>query len=341
MSVIGSMVRGWRGRKPASAEPPAGCLKVRVAAVRDEARGIRSFELVAMDGRPLPAFGAGAHVEVHIARGLVRPYSLCCDPHQRSHYRIAVKRAAPSHGGSVAMHERVRAGDELVISEPRNHFPLDARARHHVLVGAGIGITPLLAMAHELRRAARPFTLHYFAHSAQHAAFLPELAHPAFENKVQLHLELSREDLQRRLERALRMRAQDWHLHLCGPEGFMQSALGISNADWPAQAIHLERFHADARALAGSREPFQVRLEQSGRVVPVSARQSIIEALERHGIEIMTSCREGVCGTCATRVVAGECDHRDSFLSRAERARGDCIMPCVSRSRGAELVLDL
>jgi vanillate monooxygenase ferredoxin subunit len=341
MQGVCSMFRGWLGKNAGNAEHPANCLKVRVAAAWDEALGIRVFEFVAANGRPLPAFSAGAHIDVHIERGLVRSYSLCSDPHATGPYRIAVKRVDNSRGGSAAMHERVRVGDELVISEPRNHFPLDSQSPHHVLVGAGIGITPLLAMGYELRQAGRPFMLHYFAHSAQHAAFLSEFADVGFESRIYLHLGLARDELRTRLARVLRPPAPGGDLCLCGPEGFMESALHFAGGHWPAQAIHLERFHADARSLAGPRHPFRVRLAESGRVVTVGAGQSIVEALESHGIQVMTSCREGVCGSCATRVIAGDCDHRDSFLSPAERALGDCILPCVSRARGRELVLDL
>lgn len=339
MATIASTVRAWLGGKRVA--DPAGRIAVRVAEVRDEASGIRSFELVAADGSELPPFTAGAHVELYLGSGLVRPYSICSDPLERGRYLIAVKRTQPSRGGSQAMHERVAAGDVLAIGPPRNHFPLAPQARHHVLVAAGIGITPLLSMARLLQREGGSFALHYFVHDLGNAAFVRDLI--AFGDRAFVHAGLAREDATARISQIVRFASEpagDAHLYVCGPEGFMQSVFAATGA-WPAGTVHAEHFHGDAVALARPRGAFRVRLARSRSVVPVTAEQTIAEALESHGHPVTTSCREGVCGSCITRVTAGVCDHRDSFLSPAERAAGQSIMLCVSRSIGPELVLDL
>jgi vanillate O-demethylase ferredoxin subunit len=223
---------------------------------------------------------------------------------------------------------------------PRNNFPLDPRAEHHLLVAAGIGVTPLLAMATELRRSGRPFALHYFTHSVAHTAFDEELSQAGFHGKVHVHAGLPRHLLAARLGDLLRHHRPGDHLYLCGPEGFMDAALARART-WPQDSIHMERFHANRAALERPREAFQVRLARSRRTLQVGAGESIAEALYSNGFRPPTSCQEGVCGSCMTRVVAGECDHRDGYLSPAERAAGDRIMLCVSRARGSELVLDL
>jgi vanillate O-demethylase ferredoxin subunit len=270
---------------------------------------------------------------------LIRSYSICSDPQDRSRYLIAVKRTSPSRGGSQAMHAMAE-GEVIAVSMPRNHFPLDPRAGHHLLVAAGIGITPLLAMAIELRRSGRSFALHYFTHSVAHTAFHEELSGPGFHGKVQVHAGLPRHLLVARLGDLLRHHRPGAHVYLCGPEGFMETAVAQAGA-WPRDSIHMERFHADHAALERPREAFQVRLSRSRRTLQVGADESIADALYSNGFRPPTSCKEGVCGSCVTRVVSGECDHRDGYLSPAERAAGDRIMLCVSRARGRELVLDL
>jgi vanillate O-demethylase ferredoxin subunit len=325
-----------RGRRRSPRE-----LKVRVEAIRDEAVGVKSFELVSADGRALPRFGAGAHVEVRIDDGMVRNYSLCNDPAERRRYVIAVKRCEDSRGGSAALHERVQVGDLLTLVGPRNHFPLQGGGRHHVLLAAGIGITPLLSMAQRLQARGRSFELHYFAHSPAHVAFRELLLQPRFEGKVQIHYSMGSERLRQKLQAMLGVRAAGHHLYLCGPRRFMEAVQEVVDASWPADAVHLEHFGADPHLLAGPREAFEVQLARSGRTVAVPADRSIADVLCDSGVPVVTSCREGVCGTCVTRVLEGRCDHRDSFLSDEERAAGDRILVCVSRAPGGRLVLDL
>jgi ferredoxin-NADP reductase len=330
---VRSFVRGRSARSRA--------LKVAVRAIREEAIDIKSFELVSADGKALPAFSAGAHIDVRVDERTVRQYSLCNDPAERGRYLVAVKLSDASRGGSLGLHQCVQAGDVLTIEGPRNRFPLERGAQHHVLLAAGIGITPLVSMAQRLQSLGRSFELHYFARSPEHAAFRDLLLQPRFVGKVHLYYSIGPERLRRLLHSMLGYRLDDHHLYLCGPRRFMELVQELAAPNWPAEAIHVEHFAADPRALAAAGEPFEVQLARSGCTVAVPADKSIADALCASGVPVPTSCREGVCGSCVTGVLEGRCDHRDAFLSEKERAAGDRILVCVSRAQGGRLVLDL
>ncbi|MFH7042061.1 PepSY domain-containing protein [Paucibacter sp. JuS9] len=343
IGVLAVPVLAWTGVSSVlrGRSKPVPGLRVRVQAIGEEALGIKSFELVSADGRPLPAFEAGAHVGVHLENGLVRQYSLCNDPAERARYLIAVKRSDTSRGGSAAMHEQVRVGDVLTIDGPRNNFPLAAGATHQVLLAAGIGITPLLGMAQHLQGRGASFELHYLAHSQEHVAFAELLRQPRFEGRVHIHYSMGSERLQQWLGRLLAVHASGHHLYLCGSNRFMEAVQQVAAAaSWPAEAIHVEHFGADTKLVGAPCEPFELHLRRSGRTLQVPADRSIVEVLDAAGVPVPTSCREGVCGTCSTRVIEGRCEHRDAFLSPAEHAAGDRIITCVSRASG-RLVLDL
>jgi vanillate O-demethylase ferredoxin subunit len=314
---------------------------VRVARIIDETPETKVFELEDADGKPLPPFTAGSHIDVHIDEGLVRQYSLCNGPEERQRYVIAVKRESDSRGGSRAMHERVAEGDVLAIGAPRNHFPIDPAATQHLLVAGGIGITPLLAMARDIQSTHGTFSLQYFTRSIGVTAFHSHLSRPEFRGKVAFHYELQLDSLRTYLHKLLWQRPEGAHLYVCGPRRFMDLVEEVASSNWPPSTVHAEYFVADPMAYAGPRTPFDVSLALTGGTYRVAADQTIVEALARHGIEIPTSCRQGVCGTCVTGVLDGEPDHRDAFLSDAERRACDKVMPCVSRARSAALVLDL
>lgn len=315
-------------------------LSVKVARVVDEAIDIKSFTLVSMDGRPLPAFTPGSHVDVHVG-GVVRQYSLCGDPADTGTYLIAVKKESASRGGSDAMHHRVRVGDRLGISLPRNHFALRREASFHLLVGGGIGITPLLAMAKHLAATGGNFMLHYFSRSREHAAFLDVLAGPQFNGKVVCHYGLDASAVAARLGELLAARSHGAHLYYCGPSPFMHQIKAVSAQAWPPECVHMEHFAADPAAPCGPQASFEVTLARSGGTYRVAPDQSIAEVLVAHGIDVATSCEQGVCGTCVTRVLEGVPDHRDLFLTEKERHTGEQMMLCVSRSKSERLVLDL
>lgn len=314
-------------------------LKVRVARRIEEADGVCSFELVAQDSGTLPAFSAGAHIDVHVAPGLIRQYSLSNDPAERHRYRIAVLREPTSRGGSAGMHDGVQPGDLLRVSAPRNHFAL-VEAPRSLLLAGGIGVTPILAMARALQAQGRGFEMHYCGRTASRMAFREELAAADFAGSVVLHAD----DVPAQKLDAERLLAQpdaDTHLYVCGPNGFMDHVLGTAKRHgWPESHLHREYFAGGATALA-SDGSFEVRVASTGQSFQVPAGKTVIEVLAAHGVEVPTSCESGVCGTCLTRVLEGTPDHRDSFLSDAERAANDQFTPCCSRALSPLLVLDL
>ncbi|SAL83712.1 oxidoreductase [Caballeronia arvi] len=320
----------------------AQTFKVRVDAMREEAHGIRSFSVSRLDGLPFDAYEAGAHIDVTSPSGITRQYSLCGDPARRDSHIFAVKKEAQSRGGSRSLHEEVCIGSELSIGAPRNLFRLEEGASEHILIGAGIGITPLLSMAYRLVAIGAPFMLHYFARSETHAAFLPLLARAPFDQYVKLHVGVDREALSDELDAFLRDADENAHVYTCGPAPFMDVVVESAQRRLPADAVHLERFKAEPQAQPETTlDTFDVQLASSGKTVRVDASTSIVDALASIGIEVDTSCGEGVCGTCMVDVVSGEPEHRDHCLSKAERASNSVICCCVSRSRSPVLVLDL
>ena len=315
-------------------------IEVRVRRKVQEALDIASFELARPDGAPLPAFSAGSHIDVQVPGGLTRQYSLCNDANENHRYRIAVLRDAKSRGGSMAMHEKLNEGDTVLISEPRNHFPL-VHAQRTLLFAGGIGVTPLLCMAQRLAAIGADFTLHYSTRSADRTAFRAEIAASPFAARVQFHHDDGPPGQILSVPTALGAVDPGTHLYICGPSGYithvLQTAQGMG---WPAEQTHLEYFTGAATDKAADKA-FEVKIASSGRSFAVAADQSVVQALAAEGIEILTSCEQGVCGTCITRVLEGECDHRDMYFTDAEKARHDQFTPCCSRAKGAMLVLDL
>lgn len=315
-------------------------IQVRVARKTCEAEGICSYELVRLDGAPLPPFEAGAHIDVHLADKLVRQYSLCNAPGETQRYLIAVLRDADSRGGSQAMHDRIDAGSVLQISEPKNHFPLVEAGRTLLLAG-GIGVTPILAMAETLAARGAAFEMHYCARSPERAAFRERIGGATFAPQVHFHYDSG--DAAQKLDLAGLLAAPQpgTHLYVCGPQGFIDHVLDTAKAQgWPAAQLHVEYFGA-ATSDTSADQAFDVKLASSGRVVTIPAGKTVIEALAEQGVDIPYSCEEGVCGTCLTRVLAGVPDHRDMYLTEEEQAANDQFTPCCSRSRTPVLVLDL
>jgi len=319
----------------------AGLLRVRLARKTAEAEGICGLELVAEDGGALPAFEAGAHIDLHLPGGLVRQYSLCNDPRETHRYRIAVLREPNSRGGSSAVHDALNEGDVLAISAPRNHFALSAEADRALLLAGGIGITPILCMAEQLAADGRPFELHYASRSRGRTAFVERIGAASFAASAHFHFD-DGEPAQRIDIAALLSSAQaGTHLYVCGPKGFIDAVLAMARAQgWPEAQLHWEFFAADTAPRDGDAS-FEVQLASSGRVVLVAAGQSVVGALAQAGIEVMVSCEQGVCGTCLTRVLQGEIDHRDLYLTPEEQAANDQFTPCCSRAKSARLVIDL
>ena len=319
----------------------AGDHQVRVARKVDEAIDIATFELVSIDERPLPPFSAGSHIDVHLPNGLTRQYSLCNDPKEAHRYLIGVLRDTGSRGGSQNLHDAVNEGDILHIGAPKNHFPLAHEAKHSVLVAGGIGVTPILCMAERLAVTGASLEMHYCTRSPERTAFRQRIAASAFAAKVQFHFDDGDSAQKLDLARLLSTMNPGVHLYVCGPKGFMDWLLNAARAaGWPAEQLHYEFFGAEV-VKSNDDASFEVKLASSGKVVFVSKEQTVVQALAAAGIEVLTSCEQGVCGTCLTRVLEGEPDHRDMYLTPEEQAANDQFTPCCSRSKSRLLVLDL
>lgn len=316
-------------------------LRVRVVRKTTEALDISTFELVNVDDRPLPAFSAGSHVDVHLPNGLTRQYSLCNDPSEGHRYLIGVLRDPTSRGGSQAMHELVKEGDVLHISAPKNHFPLAHEATHSALVAGGIGVTPILCMAERLAVTGASFEMHYCTRSPERTAFRNRIAQSAFATKVHFHFDDGPDSQKLQLDRVLKPMRPGVHLYVCGPTGFMDWILETARAaGWPSQRLHYEFFGAEV-VKSEDDASFEVKLASSGKVILVPKDKTVVQALATAGVEIATSCEQGVCGTCLTRVLEGEPDHKDMYLTPEEQAANDQFTPCCSRSHSPLLVLDL
>ncbi len=313
-------------------------IEVRVADRHDEARDIASFLLEKTDGGSLPAWTPGAQVDVRAPGGLVRQYSLCGPAGSVDQYQIGVLRDADGRGGSRAMHDRIAVGDSLEISRPRNLFELQAQ-ENALLFAGGIGVTPILAMAEHLARKGDVFAMHYCTRSADRAAFAGRLTAPALAGKVAFHHDDDPGTCMNIDALLAAMPRVGTHIYVCGPDGFMNHVLdAASRAGWPESQVHFERFSAPV-AEPGTAGGFEIAIADSERVIPVGADQTVIEALSAAGIEIPVSCEQGICGTCVTKIVDGLPDHRDMFLSDAEKAANDCFTPCCSRALTPRLTI--
>ena len=316
-------------------------IPVRVTRKQTEAEGIISIELKHATGGELPAFEPGAHVDVELPVGLVRQYSLCGSPAERQHYILGILREEKSRGGSQAMHDCVAEGDVIRISAPRNHFPLAESAPYSLLLGGGIGVTPILAMAEQLSLAGAAFEMHYCTRSAARTAFAPRLLDSAFANKVHFHHDEGPEEQKLALPALIHQLPPRSHLYVCGPSGFMDWVISTAREQgWPEERIHREYFSNDVTTRTDD-GGFDVVLAQSNRKIRVAADQSVVAALAAAGVLVPMSCEQGVCGTCLTRVIEGIPDHRDMFLTADEQSKGDQFTPCCSRAKSDVLVLDL
>ncbi|WP_028311660.1 PDR/VanB family oxidoreductase [Derxia gummosa] len=304
-----------------------------------QGQGVLVVDLADPAGAALPAFEAGAHIDLHLGPDLVRQYSLAGDPADRRIWRLGILRDPASRGGSIAAHEQLREGARVRAGLPRNLFPLAADGAA-LLVGGGIGVTPMIAMAHALHAAGRDFALHYCGRSRAGCAFVDELAAAPFAARVHLHFDDER-GATGPLDAAALFGAAPagGHVYTCGPEGFMTWVLDSARAAGiPEARLHQEHFQATAEA--GGR-PFEVVAKRSGRTVTVGAGETLVAALARIGIRVQVSCEQGICGTCMCDVLEGRPDHRDAFLTDEERDSNELIIACRSRALDDRLVLDV
>lgn len=318
----------------------AATMALTVAQIREEADEIRSFELRDPAGRALPAFTAGSHLTVAVplpdGQTASRHYSLCSDPRDRSRYRIAVLREHAGRGGSRFLHTQVQRGDTLQVTAPDNGFPLAPEATHSVLIAGGIGITPVVSMMHALAHQGGSYEVHYAARTPERMAFRTEVEKIAGARAQFYHTGTT---APRRLDLAALLAAPraGVHVYVCGPGRLLRDVRAVSEANgWPSHRVHTESFGPAARPEDG---PVEVYLARSAMTVPVAPDETILDALLAAGVWAPYECRRGSCGSCMTRVIGGDPDHRDTCLSDTLRAAHFC--PCVSRAHSTHLTLDL
>ena len=313
-------------------------LAVRVSDVTDVNALIKRFRFVARDGGSLPAFSGGAHTIVEMddhGTRRMNPYSLMGDPGDTASYAISVRRDDQGRGGSLYMHRHVKPGLEMVISHPVNLFPLDVRARKHLMIAGGIGITPFLAQIAQIARHGGRFELHYAARNRALGAYMADLT---ARHGARIHRYFDDQGQIINLKSLLATQPIGTHLYICGPKGMITWVRQTAEAmGWPAAAVHYEEFLAPGTGTA-----FSAHLQTTDRDIHVGTHQSLLEAIEAAGVDAPYLCRGGACGQCETRVIA--CDgtilHRDHWKTADEHAADQTIMPCVSRFEGTRLVLD-
>ena len=321
---------------------PEDSLRLRLNAIRYEAENINAYEFVASDGAALPPFTAGAHIEIDVGNGMTRCYSLSNAPSDRKRYVIVVAMDAKGKGGSKYFHEHAQVGKIYRVHPPRNNFALAERDGKSVLIAGGIGVTPIWSMAQHLERAGKPWGVYYRARGRQYAALLGDPFYAIHQDKIEVVYD---DDLARQgigmaeyIPGVVAREGEGCHYYCCGPAGMLDN-FKQATAHLPPDAVHLEHFGAVAeKAHAGG---FDVILAKCGITVKVQTGKTILDTLLDNGIEVVNSCREGVCGACEVRVLDGTPDHRDAILSDAEKAAGKTIFVCCSGSLSPSLTLDL
>ncbi|MFE4545124.1 PDR/VanB family oxidoreductase [Arthrobacter sp. NPDC056727] len=303
------------------------------------AAGVRSLRLARGDRAPLPRWEAGAHLEFDLPNGLIRHYSLCSDPNETGSYEVAVLLAPESRGGSAHMHNDLQVGDVVTVRGPRNNFPFSVGSDERVLfIAGGIGITPILPMMRTANESGIEWRLVYGGRSRESMAYLDQLQNYGSRVQIVPQDELGAIDLQALLGEP----QPDTKVFCCGPTGLLDAVQQLCGT-WPTGSLHLERFAAGSPTEGADAESsaFTVVAERSGKTCKVAVGESVTDALRRIGINVPTSCKEGICGTCETKVLAGIPDHRDFLLGDADRESGATMLTCVSRAKTPELVLDV
>ena len=323
---------------PQKAKPGAEKIEVTVDAVVPVNELITRFEFKRRDGQQFPPYSGGAHTVVEMKDGdntRLNPYSLMSNPTDLSRYAISVRRDDQGRGGSMFMHRNVKAGDDMTITYPVNLFSMDLRAKKHIFFAGGIGITPFMAMIDQLEQSNGNWELHYSVRTESLGAYVDVLNYK-YPNKVHVYYDDQSQAID--LEHLLDGQPLGTHAYVCGPKGMIGWVHDTASKNgWPDENVHSEEFLAPAPG-----EPFQVRLCKSDITITVGEHESLLEAIERAGVEAPFLCRGGSCGQCETDVVSsdGEFVHRDHWLDDEEHNSGKKIMPCVSRFVGKSLELD-
>ena len=321
-----------------SLDPDAREMVLTVRQKSEIAEGVFLFELRSSAGTELPPFTPGSHITVTAPSGQKRRYSLCNDTSERDHYLIAVKQEASGRGGSLSFTKGINEGDEITVEPPANEFAMSAsEPRSFIFIAGGIGITPIRAMIlHCIRQGKPNFKLYYFTQTPEVMAFREEFSRPEFAGKVVLHHDNGDPDQAYDLWPVLEEQ-RGAHLYCCGPRGLMDAVRDMTG-HWPDSAVHFEDF-VGATAPHADDKPFELKLARSGKSYEVAASISILDTLRKNGHVLASSCESGTCGTCRTRFIEGEPDHRDLVLSDKEKKSE--IMICVSRSKSPTLTLDI
>ena len=314
-------------------------LKASIVKITDQTENIKSFILESAERQPLPPFAAGAHIDIKLPSGKTRSYSLVNSQHESNRYEIAVKRELNGHGGSIEMHE-LQEGMELKISLPKNNFVLYENVKRYILISGGIGITPLLSMAHRLDELDKHFEFHICARHEDEIPFSYELQQWSFAPMVDLHINKG-DQPEIDLRKVLSDPNPDTLIYCCGPSGFNRWVKSMAlELGWNTTQIKQELFSSDQTALLAPKE-FSLTLQKSGKTIKVPANRSIIDMVELENVSVNYACLQGTCGTCITSVVEGEVDHRDAVLTEVEKLENEKICLCVSRAKGGHLILDL
>jgi vanillate monooxygenase ferredoxin subunit len=305
-----------------------------------EAHNMVSFELADPEGAELPPFSAGSHIDVTVPGGLTRQYSLYNSPAERNVYRIGVWKDANSRGGSRAMHEAVNVGDALQVSLPRNRFRVPQTTKRALLLARGIGVTPILSIAHYLKSKDIPFDLHYVYALMSPNSFKTTIEEAPFAQNTTYYREATEDNMLLDAAKLLADQPEDMHLFVCGVDWWLDPVINVAKQKgFAEERIHVERFTAKLAAPLLDKV-FEVKIASTGKTYKIAGDKTVSGALEEQGVKIATSCEQGMCGTCKVKVLEGEVDHRDKRLSDAQRAEG-YFLACVSRGKGDMLVLDL
>ncbi|MDB5507784.1 MAG: phthalate 4,5-dioxygenase [Hyphomicrobiales bacterium] len=312
-------------------------MTLRIAQKQPAAQDIEFFELRRPDDGDLPEFTPGAHLSLRVPNGELRKYSLCNDPAERDHYCIAVKRETNGRGGSVSLIDHAKVGDDIQVEPPRNDFEL-AKSPQYLFIAGGIGITPILSMIRHIRATGEGrFKLFYLSRSPEMTAFLDELKQPEFRGMVTIHHDGGNPDDALDLWPVLEKPGAQ-HLYCCGPRALMQAVRDMTG-HWSTAKVHFEDFTPPGAMTKPEDKPFRVKVAGSGASYEVPVGKTILEVLRENGHAVPSSCESGTCGSCKTKLVEGEVDHRDLVLSDYEQPEN--IMVCVSRAMGDEITIDL
>ncbi|AGK53297.1 PDR/VanB family oxidoreductase [Bacillus sp. 1NLA3E] len=315
-----------------------GQISAVVSEIKAESPKVKRFRLKSKDGTALPKFSGGSHITTSINHNhqlIERHYSLTNDPMKTDYYEIAINRSDQSKGGSVFWHDEVEIGKQLEISYPKNHFPLSFQAKHHIFFAAGIGITPFLAMAAELKRKGKTFKIHYAAPSQATCAYF-EFLISNYPDETNFYFS----DQQNRMKsEIMKVQPIGTHVYFCGPESMVhQYVEDAKTFGYHDQSIHFELFTPPD---FGPTQRFQVILNKSNKVLNVGEDESLLEVLLKNGIQAPYSCKIGGCGSCGLDVLEGKVEHRDVFLTDQEKKENDVMLTCVSRGKNNCIVLDI